>query len=121
MPYDLFSKMLLPALTRTSEKAARAQTLVDLVRVAIALERYRLAHGKYPETLEALMPKFIAKLPHDVINGQPLKYRRTEGRSFILYSVGWDEKDDGGKVVLTKGIKIVNSKEGDWVWKYPAK
>jgi len=120
-PYDLFSRMLLPALTKTAEKSARAQTFVDLARVAIALERYRLAHGNYPETLETLMPQFVARLPHDVINGQPLTYRRTEDGSFTLYSVGWNEKDDGGKVVLSKTGKNVNSNEGDWVWRYPTK
>lgn len=45
---------------------------------------------------DALAPQFIIKLPHDVINGQPLKYRRTDDGSFILYSMGWNEKDDGG-------------------------
>ena len=120
-PYDLFSRMLLPALTRTAEKAAWAQTSVDLARVAIALERYRLAHGKYPETLDALAPQFMAKLPHDVINGQPLKYRRTDDASFVLYSVGWNEQDDGGTVALYKSGKNIKWKEGDWVWRYPAK
>ena len=49
---------------------------MDLARVAIALERYRLAHGAYPESLDVLAPQFIAQLPHDIINGQPLHYRR---------------------------------------------
>ena len=120
-PYDLFSRMLLPALTQTADKCARAQTLVDLARVAIALERYRLVNGKYPEMLDALVPPFLSRLPHDVINGQPLKYRRTDGGSFLLYSIGWNNKDDGGTVVLSKTGTSVNSKEGDWVWKYPAK
>ncbi len=119
--YDLFSRMLVPALLGTAEKTARSQTLVDLARVAIALERYRLAHGKYPETLEVIVPQFIVKLPHDIINGQPLKYRHTDDGSFVLYSIGWNEKDDGGKVVLSKTGNRLNSKEGDWVWKYPAK
>jgi hypothetical protein len=120
-PYNLFSHSLLPALSRTAERCGRVQSLVDLARGAIALERYRLANGQFPETLAALEPKFIAKLPHDVINGQPLKYRRTENGSFLLYSVGWNEKDDGGSVVFTKDDKNVNWKEGDWVWRYPAK
>lgn len=120
-PYNLFSHSLLPALSRTAERCGRVQSLVDLARVAIALERHRLANGQFPETLAALEPAFIAKLPHDVINGQPLKYRRTESGSFILYSVGWNEKDDGGMVAYSKNGKNVNWKEGDWVWRYPAK
>jgi hypothetical protein len=101
-------------------KFIQAQATADLARVAIALERYRLAHEEFPETLAALEPQFIAKLPHDVMNGQPLKYRRTADGSFILYSVGWNETDGGGEVVLrNKVIPVVD--QGDWVWRYPTK
>ena len=119
-PYDFFSRMLLPALGGIAEKSARGQNSVDLARIACALERYRLANGQFPETLEALAPKFIEKLPHDVINGQPLKYRRTDDGQFVLYSVGWNEADDGGKVGLTKNGNW-DAKKGDWVWLHPAK
>jgi hypothetical protein len=119
-PYNIFATMLLPAASRLSERCAQGQASVDLARVACALERYRLAHGGYPEKLDALAPQFIAQLPHDVINGQPLKYRRTDDGQFVLYSVGWNEIDDGGQVGLTaKGDH--DWRKGDWVWRYPAK
>jgi hypothetical protein len=119
-PYDVFSKMMLPALTRFADKCARAQCSADLARIACALERYRLANSQFPEALEALAPKFIEKLPHDVINGQPLKYHCADDGQFILYSVGWNEIDDGGTVGLTKyGNPDWN--KGDWVWRYPVK
>jgi len=124
-PYDLFSQMLLPALERTARKSAIAQTYVNLARVACALERYRLANSAYPEGLDALTPKFITNLPHDVINGQPLKYRRNADGAFVLYSVGWNEIDDGGQVVRMVGKNgkegAVDQDKGDWVWRYPAK
>ncbi len=116
--YNLFGAMLLPALQRCAEKAARIQAFDDLARVAIALERHRLAQGQFPETLAALEPQFIAKLPHDVITGQPLKYRREPDGSFILYSVGWNETDDGGTVVSRKNGSVDQTKS-DWVWRYP--
>jgi hypothetical protein len=119
-PYDMLTGILMPALGRVVEKSARAQSWADLARVACALERYRLANGQSPETLEALAPKFIAKLPHDVVNGQPLKYRRTEDSQFILYSVGRNETDDGGTLGLTKNGSPDWNK-GDWVWHYPAR
>lgn len=116
-PYNLFSRMLLPAIEKASTRFVRAQASLDLARVGIALERHRLAHGESPESLNALVPQFIAKLPHDVINGQPLKYRRTETGGFILYSVGWNEKDDGGTVVMTSSkTPSVDMTQGDWVW-----
>ena len=119
-PYDVLSKKLMPALAGCAERFARAQTTVDLARVACALERYRLGNGQLPETLEALAPKYIANPPHDVISGQPLKYRRTEDGQFVLYSVGWNESDEGGKVELTKPGGP-DPKKGDWVWRYPSK
>jgi len=120
-PYNWFGGLLLPALANASARFAQGQASTDLARVACALERHRLAHGQYPETLDALVPAFLAKLPHDVINGQPLKYRRTNDGLFVLYSVGWNEKDDGGMVVFNKDKRASNWKEGDWVWQYPAK
>jgi len=91
-----------------------------LARVACALERYRLAHGGYPESLDALAPQYIHKLPHDIIIGQPLHYRRMEGGNFVLYSVGWNEKDDGGEVALNKN-GVMDREKGDWVWDSEAK
>ncbi len=101
-------------------KFAYGQTQIDLARVACGLERYRLAHGQYPETLDVLLPQFITKFPHDVIKGQPLKYRHTDDGSFVLYSVGWNEKDDGGAVAFAEDGKAADPKNGDWVWRYPA-
>jgi hypothetical protein len=119
-PYDALSKLLLPALGRFAEKCARAQSSVDLARVACALERYRLVNGQFPDNLETLAPKFIEKLSSDVINGQPLKYRRSDDGQFVLYSVGLNETDDGGQIALTKsGNADIN--KGDWVWRYPAR
>ncbi len=118
-PFNLLGRTLLPALVRVADKCARGQACVDLARVACALERYRLANGQFPETLDALAPKFLAKLPHDVINGQPLNYRRTDQGQFVLYSVGLNETDDGGTVALTKSGNP-DWKNGDWVWRYPS-
>jgi len=119
-PFNVIERLLLPALGNTAKKFASGQSSVDLARVAIALERCRLAHGEYPESLDSLAPQFIAKLPHDLINGQPLTYRCTDDGQFVLYSVGWNETDDGGVVGLRES-GTVDINKGDWVWRYPAK
>ena len=119
-PYKVQALMLFPAIAATVRKFAAIQSSIDLARVACALERYRLAHGEYPETLDALAPQFIETLPHDIINGQPLHYRREANGPFVLYSVGWNETDDGGQVVLNKNGSVDREK-GDWVWQYPQK
>ena len=127
-PFNMLEKLMLPALGNAAKKFAAGQNSGNLARVAIALERYRLAHGAYPESLDALAPQFVAKLPHDIINGQPLHYRRdppspgsgAASGHFVLYSVGWNETDDGGEVGFKKdGAVDINT--GDWVWRYPAR
>jgi len=118
--HNIMARMSLPIYSHVGEKAALAQSGVDMATVACALERYRLALGQYPETLNVLVPRFAAVLPHDIINGQPLKYRRTDSGNFILYSVGWNEKDDGGEVVKMNGNPDRQDiLQGDWVWQYP--
>ena len=104
-----------------ASKFAHAQSSVDLARVALALERCRRAQGQYPESLDALAPQFIAAVPHDIIGGQPLHYRRTDDGQFVLYSVGWNETDDGGVVVRSQSDPAAQDlSRGDWVWRYPA-
>ncbi|MGA2686014.1 MAG: hypothetical protein ABSF51_13275 [Verrucomicrobiota bacterium] len=118
-PFNIMERLFLPALGRAVTKSAQGQESVDLARVAIALERYRLAHGEYPESLEALVPRFMKQIPHDIINGQPLHYRRTSDGQFVLYSVGWNGTDDGGVVSFTKSGRV-DMLNGDWVWRSSA-
>lgn len=114
--YNIAERMFLPSLGNAARRFAYGQESVDLARVAIALERYRLVHSEYPGSLDALAPRFIEQLPHDIVNGQPLQYRRTADGKFLLYSVGWNETDDGGQAAFTKNGAIDYS-NGDWVWK----
>jgi hypothetical protein len=116
--HSIMATMLLPSFFRAPQHAAVAQTDVDLLTVACALERYRLAEGHYPDQLAALSPRFISTLPHDIINGQPLKYRRNADGKFVLYSIGWNEKDDGG-VTATNKDGGTDRLRGDWVLEYP--
>jgi len=122
-PYTIFAKLLLPALERAVRKSARMQTYVDAGRVACALERYRLATGKLTDAIEPLSPRYIEHIPKDVIDGQPLRYRRLSDGGYVLYSVGWNERDDGGVLAWTKETKqaSVDIAQGDWVWQMAAR
>ncbi|HXE42777.1 MAG TPA: hypothetical protein VN516_07105, partial [Candidatus Baltobacteraceae bacterium] len=120
-PYKILAKMAFPAVNKLVIKYAREQSVVDLARVAFALERYRLAHGDYPESLEALSPHFMGKTPNDIVGGKPLIYRRTSDSQFILYSIGWNERDDGGVTGHYKESTVPDYTKGDLVWRYPQK
>jgi hypothetical protein len=96
------------------EETVRAQTCLNIALVACALERYWLTNGAYPEKLDALVPRFIKKLPHDLRDGGPLKYRRSENDRFVLYAVGLDGKDSGGAYKWPNGKPARN-----WIWAFP--
>ncbi|HEY3856968.1 MAG TPA: hypothetical protein VGO67_21505 [Verrucomicrobiae bacterium] len=116
LKHEEMAKLLLPSLQSFVFKVTRAQTGANLAAIGCALERYRLKHGNYPENLSALAPEYLPAIPKDLIMDQPLKYHLTANGTFILYSVGWNNKDDGG--IAVKGNKDMT--EGDWVWEYPA-
>lgn len=117
--FNVLAALMVPNVQKAIQTTARNQNLVNEALVACALERYHLAHRQYPELLDGLAPQFIGKIPHDIINGGPLQYRRTDA-GFVLYSVGWDEKDDGGAATVTKDGQL-DSNSSDWVWVYSAK
>jgi hypothetical protein len=117
LPYQVFAKLLFPAVEMATMKIGYTQNAVDHAALACALERYRLAHHQFPSSLQELKPQFIARIPQDVINGEPLHYQSTNDNGFVLYSVGWNQKDDGGTIVLGKGSSAaVDLTQGDWVW-----
>ena len=114
--HQLFAATMLSGVARAAQRTAFTQTGLDTATVACALQRYRLAQGQFPPTLDGLVPQFITALPHDIINGQPLRYRRTDNDHFVLYSVGWNETDDGGIVGMLTTGNSPDSQIGDWVW-----
>jgi hypothetical protein len=121
-PYNVFAPMLLPAVEVALEKAAAGQAMVTLAGVACALERHRLAAGEYPDRLEDLTPKFLARIPPDPVNGTPLHYRLEGPQKFILYSIGLDGVDDGGTPAPSRPPpRAGRPPVGDWVWRsHPA-
>ncbi len=58
--------------------ALDAQAEVDLCRIACALVRFRIRYGAFPESLGGLVPGFLPALPPDRIEGQSLRYLRTD-------------------------------------------
>lgn len=112
-PYTALAKMLVPAVESVTPKFDREQVTIDLAAAACALERYRLDHGEYPDTLEALTPDYISNVPMDLMDGQPLRYHKRDDGWFDLYSVGPNQKDDGGVFPKT------NSGEDEWDYPWP--
>ncbi len=107
------TRTLLPALEKSSMRTARAQSTATQAALACALERFYLAEGKYPAALTELVPKYLSKVPHEVVSTEPMRYRAENG-GYVLWSAGWDGNDDGG--VFLRAAKGAKPEHGDWVW-----
>lgn len=116
-PWNFFFVMLSPGISLAVQKYAEGQVSVDETRIACALERFHLAHQVYPATLAELVRAYLDEVPHDVMNGEPYHYRLNVDGTFLLYSVGWNQSDEGGTVVVKTGDpKQIDYEKGDWVW-----
>lgn len=71
-----------------------------LLEIVLACQQYRHNYGALPETLENLIPEYLDSLPIDPMDltGGPIKLRREEDGSLIVWSNGNNESDDGGQI-----------------------
>ncbi len=98
------SKKLMASLINFSHARIRwMQRQADLheqrqrsMHLAFALAAYRGEHKRYPDKLDVLAPKYLAKLPSDLFTGKALIYRPSKN-GYLLYSVGLNGRDDGGR------------------------
>jgi hypothetical protein len=84
-------------------------------RTGLACRLYKNRTGQYPENLEALVPGILKDVPVDPFTGKPLIYRR-EGEGFIVYSLGSNERDDGGRSTYNI-TQLVMKEDDDWAWR----
>jgi hypothetical protein len=87
----------------------RTAAAVRMTLAGLAVLRYKQARGTWPPSLDALDLKNVT----DPFSGQPLHYRAKDD-GFLVYSVGDDQKDDGG---IAEPVERRGSR--DMVWRFP--
>lgn len=115
------TRLLMPRLFAVTEESCKLETARSLALAAIALRRHALRHGRAAPSLEALVPEFLTEVPVDLMDGQPLRYRPAGDGTFLLYSVGTDQTDDGGNAEPSGDKRDPPSLwvGRDWVWPRP--
>ena len=88
--------VMMPALSRITTIDIRNIAQLRTARAGLAIERYRLAAGGLPDTLTNLVPTYLNAVPTDPFDGKNLRYKKLE-TGFMVYSIGEDQIDDGGK------------------------
>jgi len=108
--YIPLTTLTLPNIDDSGPTIAKAETYRRLARLACRLEEFHIAHGQYPDKLDEL-PDLPPHLNQEVLSEQPLQYQR-KGDGYLLYSVGWNQKDNGG-------VFATDAREGNWPWPSP--
>ncbi|UCE46244.1 MAG: hypothetical protein JSW47_11535, partial [Phycisphaerales bacterium] len=71
---------------------------------ALAIQRYRLATARLPGRLADLVPAYLDAVPRDPFDGNELRYKKLDP-GFVVYSIGDDLSDDGGKEKPSKTMR----------------
>jgi hypothetical protein len=113
--YAFLSKAMMANFEAAFMKEAMLEASLLAARTGLACRLHKSRTGAYPESLEALVPGILKEVPVDPFTGKPFVYRR-EGKGIIVYSLGSNEKDDGGRSTYMI-TQLVMEKDDDWTWK----
>jgi hypothetical protein len=89
-------RLFMPAFSRVTTLEVRSIAQLHTARSGLAVQRYRHAAGRLPDTLAELVPTYLDAVPKDPFDGEELRYKKLE-TGFVVYSIGEDGNDDSGK------------------------
>jgi hypothetical protein len=93
---EVILSLLSPSIAAMLNSRERLETRAELLRVGLALARYKAETGDYPSALAELEAKHLKTIPADAFAGTPFLYKKT-ANGYVLYSVGSNQKDEGGR------------------------
>jgi hypothetical protein len=88
---------------------------VARTQVFLALQACKERFGGYPASIQELKTRLGWKLPKDPFSDKDFIYRR-QAKGFILYSVGPDMKDDGGRPVPDDSMDLDSKGDSVLAW-----
>ncbi len=101
--YRMLLRLIMPALDRALVLDFGMMAQRRCALLGLHVERYRLDRGMLPADPNDLVPDYVRALPTDPGDGKPLRYIADPNGSFIVYSVGKDGVDNGGRRVNASG------------------
>lgn len=93
----LFVKLFTSPPKKIWETSHSNLAILNCAITSLAMERYRITNSKWPRKLDELVPEYLAKLPTDPFNGEPLLVGTILG-GLVIYSVGPDLQDNNGLI-----------------------
>lgn len=118
---NVLLEMSIPAYINLLELGPRKKIDLEATLATIAILRYKQDTGNYPDGLDELITaNYLKELPIDPYSDKALRYEKTED-GFIIYSVGPNFTDDGGKIVRDEQGRLKTwPEDGDKIfWPLP--
>ena len=84
----VMTSLLLPPVSHLVENEKRLDSSLELLKIFIAIERFQMANDRLPETLDALVPKYLDAIITDPFSKLPFQYEKIDGR-IKLHSDAW--------------------------------
>jgi hypothetical protein len=116
--YYVLSSNLVPVWVVACEQAFELHSRIQQLRILCAATRFQHARGELPENLGQIVPEYLEKVPHDIMDGEPMRYRRTNEGGCVVWSIGRNRVDDGGVRGHSRPWANTNL---DWVSQLPAR
>jgi hypothetical protein len=91
--FNAFNRIVMPVYSQSADAVRRLQMYRRLTTTTLKLLQLPTIPDSLPD---------LGETSTDPFTGKPFRYRREPG-GFVLYSVGNDRKDDGGKAVRSQG------------------
>jgi len=94
---QMLVKILMPSLSRSVVLNTKITAQLECTLAGLAAERFRLATGQLPKSLEELVPQYLPGIPNDPFDGKSLRFTTTAD-GIVIYSIDENQVDDGGDV-----------------------
>jgi len=112
--------IMIPAMGQGVNTAFTDRQIGQAFAAMLGVEIYKMDHGGLPESLDELIGQYLPAMPEDLMNPtKPIKYLRSAG-GYVLYSVGSDGDDDGGKAPPPVNVAYSQNDEKMFWSRYPS-
>lgn len=106
---------LIPNLSATFVKETDREADLAVARIGLACRIFKNRRGRLPDNLTELSPDILKEIPVDPFTGESFVYKKS-GEGFIVYSIGSNRKDDGGRGTWMRYAEVLE-KDDDIAWK----
>jgi hypothetical protein len=112
----VLAMMLFPGFSRASIQRDVCDAGILSCRTMLDLVKFKHTFGVYPKSLDELKSQLKVEVPVDPMSGKDFIYKRL-GNGFLLYSIGGNMRDDGGKWDRRSNYAPPGKDLDDIVWK----